>query len=329
MHHLSIRFVAIFITLFQLLITYAQKPFFASDQRVFTTGILSELNAAYMGLTDHTYIGVEGSYDWSGFEGNPQTGVLFGSSQIGQSNSFGGAGLKLDKIAAFKRTQFNLAYAYNATLSDNYGYKPIRLLIGMQPHIDFFRSNYDGVFEELYPMAVPPEGLDQTTFGFNAGFFLTNRGFDNEEENTWHAGLSTRMSGLRLTNQQDGVTDIRHRELIFVGGLRQNVNYEDLYFLTTGFVTHSEAGLDLAVLINLEKHNPERVNAKGGWAGIGFKTNTQSLIGAKQLLVQGGLIRYLIEGEKKLLRMGAFVETDLGPYTLLGSRFGLIAIYQD
>ena len=304
----------------------SQKPYFPSDQRIFTLGSLSDLNAAYIALKDATEIGFTGSQDWSGFEGNPQTGLLFGNAQLGEGNSFAGGGFKTDKIAAFRRTQINAAYSYSAVLSDNNGFKPIRLLIGMQPHIDIFRAKFVETFEDIYPTAVPPEGLDQTTFGFNAGFILTNAGFEDQEENTWFAGASSRMSGLKLSDQTEGVTDIRHNEIVVLAGIRQNLNYEDLYLEGTTFVISSEAGVDLSILLNVEKYNEES-DRGGAWFGAGFKSNLQSFIGAKQFILQAGLIRHLFEGEKKLIRIGAFMETDIGPFALLGNRYGLTLTY--
>ncbi len=305
----------------------AQKPFFPSDQRVFTNGALSDLNGAYLALKDLVEVGFTGSQDWSGFEGNPQTALLFANGRLSQGNSFIGGGFKSDKIAAFRRTQINASYAYNAVLSDNNGFKPIRLLIGMQPHIDVFRAKFVEAFEEIYPTAVPPEGLDQTTFGFNAGFILTNAGFEDQKENTWFVGASSRLSGLSLSGQAMGVTDIQHAEIVALAGIRQNLNYEDLYLEATSFVTSSEAGVDLALLLNVEKYDSES-DRGGTWFGLGFKTNTQSFVGAKQFIVQAGLIRHLFEGESKLIRIGAFMESDLGPFALLGNRYGLTLVYQ-
>ena len=305
-----------------------QKPFFPSDQRIFTNGALADINAAYIALKDQLEVGFTGSQDWAGFTGNPQTGIVYGNARLANGNSFIGGALKSDKIAAFRRTQINASYSYSAVLSDNNGFKPIRLLLGMQPHIDIFRAKYIEAFEDIYPTAVPPEGLNQSTFGFNAGFLLTNAGFEDAKENTWYAGASTRMSGLRLGETIEGPTDIKHSELLVMAGIRQNINYEDLYLEATSFVTSSEAGVDLTLLLNLEKFDVENGQKGGTWFGAGLKTNAQSFVGAKQLIFQAGLIRHLFEGESKLIRIGIFAETDLGPFALLGNRYGLTVAYQ-
>ena len=322
------KLLPMFIFLVATQIGWSQKPFFPSDQRIFTTSALADLNAAYIGLNDLLELGFTGSQDWSGFEGKPQTGMLYGKSRLGESNSFIGGGFKSDKIAAFRRTQINAMYGYSATLSDNNGFKPIRLILGIQPHIDIFRAKYVEAFEDIYPTAVPPDGLDQSTFGFNAGFLFTNAGFEDREENTWYVGASTRMSGLPLGDQPQGVADIKHQEIVGMLGLRQNINYEDLYLEATSFVTSSEAGIDLTLLINFEKYNPESSTNGGTWFGAGFKTNAQSFIGAKQFVLQAGLIKPLFEGEQKMLRLGVFMESDLGPFALTGNRYGLLVAYQ-
>lgn len=309
-------------------VVVAQKPFFPSDQRIFTNGALADLNAAYIALKEQLEVGFTGSQDWAGFTGNPQTGLVYGKGRLADGNSFIGGGFKSDKIAAFKRTQINATYSYSAVLSENNGFKPIRLILGMQPHIDIFRAKYVEAFEDIYPTAVPPDGLDQSTFGFNAGFLLTNAGFGDTEENTWYAGASSRMSGLRLGESAEGVTDIKHSELVVMAGLRQNVNHEDLYLEATSFITNSEAGVDLTLLLNLEKYKADSGNKGGAWFGAGFKTNAQSFVGAKQFIFQAGLIRHLFEGENKLLRIGIFAETDLGPFALVGNRYGLTLAYQ-
>ncbi len=306
-----------------------QNAFYPSDQKVGIHGAFADLNAAWMGRHDGLTVGVEWSKDWSGFEGNPRTGVGFFDARVQESNSFVGATIKFDRIAAFRRSQIGLGYAYSGTLSDNNGFKPIRLVIGFQPHLDFFKADYTGVFDELYPTAVPPDGIDQTTFGFNVGLLLTNGGYDHDVENTWYVGGSRRSTGISLSGGLDETTsDLSYQEWVAMAGIRQNINYEDIYFEGNASAIHSAAGIDLSLLLCLEKNNLREGGNGGGWFGIGVKSNVQTFEGAKQLNAQVGLIKRLFEGEDRFVRIGFFAESDLGPFSLLGNRFGIMMVFR-
>jgi len=305
----------------------AQESYYPSEQRVFSSGAFSDLNAAYIGRWDGMRVGLERAKDWAGFEGNPESGLVYADSRIGSSSSSVGLGFKFDRIAAFSRNEVNLSYAYSIKMLGNGGMKPLRLILGIQPSIDFFKADYEEVFSDLYPAAVPPEGLDQASFGFNAGFLITNGGFEDREESTWYAGFSTRLTGVSL-GEQEQITDLGYQEFVALTGLRQNLNNEDVYLDATGYATLNSAGLDLAGLLNFEKYNPNNEDAMGGWIGVGLKSNS-SFAGAKQMVVQLGLISRLFEGKDALLRIGLSLETDIGPYALVGNRYGLLVAFQN
>ncbi|NND32952.1 MAG: type IX secretion system membrane protein PorP/SprF, partial [Saprospiraceae bacterium] len=277
---------------------FCQEAFYPSEQRVFSSGAFSDLNAAYIGRWDQMHIGLERAKDWAGFEGNPESGLFYIDNYFDGTNSSVGLGFKFDRIAAFSRNQINLSYAYSVKILDN-GYKPLRLILGVQPSIDFFRAKYADVFTDLYPNAAPPEGLDQATFGLNAGFIITNGAYTDYEQNVWYAGLSTRHTGIPLQQKND-IANLKYADYIFLSGLRQNLNNQDLYLDATGYATINLAGIDLAGLINFEKYNPNHENAMGGWIGVGLKSNTQVFQGAKQMVFQLGLISRLFQGQDKL-----------------------------
>jgi hypothetical protein len=323
-----IQAVVGFLALSTTLCVRSQEAFYPSEQRVFSSGAFSDLNSAYIGRWDQMHIGLERAKDWAGFEGNPESGIFYVDNYFSAANSSIGLGVKFDKIAAFSRNQINLSYAYGIKFLDNGVYKPLRLIFGIQPSIDFFKADFAEVLSDLYPNAVPPDGLNQATFGINAGFIITNGGLEDFEENVWYAGLSTRYTGLPLQEQND-VTNLKYRDYVFLSGLRQNLNNQDLYLDATGYATFNLAGIDLAGMLNFEKYNPSNENAMGGWIGAGVKSNTQVLKGAKQLIFQLGLISRLFQGQDKLLRIGLSLETDLGPYSLVGNRFGLLVAYQN
>jgi len=306
-----------------------QNGFYPSDQKVFVNGAFSDLNAAWMGRWDGLSVGVEWSQDWSGFEGNPRTGMGFFDTRIGEGNSFVGATLKFDRIAAFNRSQIGFGYAYSGTLSENNGFKPIRLVLGFQPHLDFFKADYTDVLDALYPAAVPPDGINQTTFGFNVGVLLTNGGYDDQHENTWYLGASRRNTGISLSGGLDETeTDLSYQEWLLMAGIRQNINYEDLYFESNAHAIQSPAGVDLSLLLSLEKNDLSEGGNGGGWFALGVKSNAQTFEGAKQFVLQLGLIKRLFEGQDNFMRIGFFAETDLGPFSLLGNRFGLMMTYR-
>lgn len=317
--------VVVFLVYFTSTPVSGQEAFYPSEQRVFSTGAFADLNAAYIGRWDQMHVGIERAKDWAGFEGNPESGVVYFDNHIASTNSSFGLGFKFDRIAAFKRNAISLSYAYSIKFLDN-GYRPLRLILGFQPSLDFFRADYEEFFSDLYPAAVPPEGLDQTTFGINTGFLLTNGAYDEFVENLWYAGLSTRITGISLS-ENSGVSDLRYQEYVLLSGLRQNLNNEDTYLDATGFATFSLAGIDLGALINFEKYNPNHANNMGGWLGVGLKTNMQSSAGLKQLIFQAGIINRLFEGKSQTIRIGLSMETDLGPYSFLGNRYGILIAY--
>ncbi|MCB0686557.1 MAG: type IX secretion system membrane protein PorP/SprF [Saprospiraceae bacterium] len=319
--------VVVFLVTFACIPASGQESFYPSEQRVFSGGAFADLNAAYIGRWDQMHVGFERARDWSGFEGNPESGLFYFDNHLANSNSSLGFGFKFDKIAAFKRNEVNLSYAYSIKFLDN-GYRPLRLIIGFQPSLDFFRAKYDDIFSDLYPNAVPPEGLDQTTFGLNTGFILTNGGYDEYVENLWYAGLSTRITGISLA-ENNGVSDLKYQEYVLLSGLRQNLNNEDLYLDATGFATFSLAGIDLGTLLNVEKYNPNHENNMGGWLGVGLKANMQSAAGLKQLVFQAGVISRLFEGKSQLIRIGFSLETDVGPYSLIGNRYGILIAFSN
>ena len=322
-----IQAVVGFLTLAISVVAKGQEAFYPSEQRVFSSGAFSDLNAAYIGRWDRMNIGIERAKDWAGFEGNPESGIFYVDNYFEGTNSSAGLGVKFDKIAAFSRNQISLSYAYSVKFLDN-GYKPLRLILGIQPSIDFFKAKYADVFTDLYPTATPPDELDQATFGINAGFIVTNGGYADYEQNVWYAGISSRLTGVPLQQKSD-IADLKYTDYVFLSGLRQNLNNEDLYLDATGFATFNLAGIDIAGLINLEKYNPSHENAMGGWIGLGLKSNTQVFQGAKQMVFQLGLISRLFQGQDKLLRIGLSLETDIGPYALIGNRFGLLVAYQN
>ncbi|MBK8505954.1 MAG: type IX secretion system membrane protein PorP/SprF [Saprospiraceae bacterium] len=319
------------VVIFLAIVTYTpmigQEAFYPSEQRVFSSGAFVDLNAAYIGRWDQMHIGLERSRDWAGFAGNPESGLLYFDNHIGASNSSIGLGFKFDKIAAFKRNEINFSYAYSIKFLDN-GYRPLRLILGFQPAINIFRAKYENAFGDLYPSAVPPESLDQANFGINTGFILTNGSYTDYIENLWYAGLSTRISGIPLSKNTD-LTNLRHQEYILLTGLRQNLNNEDTYLDATGFATFGLAGIDLGGLLNIEKYNPNHENNMGGWVGVGLKANMQSAAGLKQMVFQLGLISRLFEGKSQLIRIGLSLETDVGPYSFLGNRYGILVAYSN
>lgn len=322
-----IQTVAAFLACFTIPLVNGQESFYPSEQRIFSSGAFADLNAAFIGRWDKMHVVLERARDWAGFAGNPESGLLYLDSHMGNTNSSAGLGLKFDRIAAFKRTEINMSYAYSIKFADN-GFRPLRLILGFQPSLDFFRAKYDEVFADLYPTSVPPEGLDQTTFGLNAGFILTNGGYSDYIENVWYAGLSSRITGIPLSPNK-GSTNLKYQEYILLSGLRQNLNNHDTYLDATGFAVFGLAGIDLAALINFEKYNPEHQDNIGGWAGIGLKANMQSAAGLKQLVFQLGLISRLFQGKDQVLRIGLSMETDLGPYAFTGNRFGILVAYQN
>ncbi len=319
--------VVTFLASFTFTPVAGQEAFYPSEQRVFSSGAFADLNAAYIGRWDQMHVGLERARDWSGFAGNPESGLLYFDSHMGSSNSSVGFGFKFDRIAAFKRSEINASYAYSIKFPDN-GYRPLRLILGFQPSLDFFRAKYDETFGDLYPAAVPPEGLDQATFGLNTGVILTNGSYTDYIENVWYAGLSTRITGISLSETSD-INSLRYQEFIVLSGLRQNLNNHDTYLDATGFATFGLAGIDLACLLNIEKYNPAHESNMGGWAGVGLKANMQSAAGLKQLVFQLGLISRLFQGKEQLIRIGISMETDLGPYSFLGNRYGILVAYQN
>lgn len=319
--------VVVFLVYFTTTPVSSQEAFYPSEQRVFSSGAFADLNAAFIGRWDQMHFGFERSRDWAGFEGHPESGLFYFDNHISGSNSSFGLGFKFDKIAAFKRNALNLSYAYSIKFLDN-GYRPLRLILGFQPSLDFFRAKYEDVFSDLYPTAVPPEGLDQSTFGLNTGFLLTNGGYDEYVENLWYAGISTRITGIPLS-ENSGINDLRYQEYVFLTGIRQNLNNEDTYLDATGLATFSLAGIDLGALLNFEKYNPNHEDNMGGWLGVGLKTNMQSASGLKQLVLQAGIISRLFEGKSQLIRIGFSMETDLGPYSLLGNRYGILIAFSN
>ena len=319
--------VVVFLVYFTTTPVSSQEAFYPSEQRVFSTGAFADLNAAYIGRWDQMHVGLERARDWAGFEGHPESGLLYFDNHIAGSNSSFGLGIKFDKIAAFKRNEVNLSYAYSIKFLDN-GYRPLRLILGFQPSFDFFRAKYEDVFSDLYPAAVPPEGLDQTTFGINTGFILTNGGYSDFVENLWYAGLSTRISGLSLS-ENSALSDLKYQEYILLSGLRQNLNNDDTYLDATGFATFSLAGIDLGGLLNIEKYNPSHETNIGGWLGVGLKANMQSAAGLKQMVFQAGIISRLFQGKSQVIRIGFSLETDIGPYSFLGNRYGVLVAYSN
>ncbi|WP_411766253.1 type IX secretion system membrane protein PorP/SprF [Winogradskyella sp. A3E31] len=198
------------------------------------------VNPAYVGLNESLSVGVLYRNQWTGFDGAPETGTLFGHSPLSSKISVG-LSVIADQIGPVKETNLYTDLSYTIELNETHN-----LAFGIKAGATFHNigTNTLTVFDPNDPFF--NERVNSTTPNFGAGLFFYS---DN-----YYAGFSIpnflNAVHLNANNNRLG-TETQH--FFFTGGyvfsLSETVKLKPSFLVKSAFEASTSFDLNLNTLL--------------------------------------------------------------------------------